>query len=91
MTTCIFSDMKTLGELLADADKHLGIESIGDIRWYAWYHLFCSSSGPHEEEIGKCVMTELRVFGFKNIITNKCIKYCNGVWKNWDGTTNSGW
>lgn len=78
-------------QIIPEAMFKLALNGIENFRWYAWYALFGSSAGPKEHEIGLCVMTEFQVFGFKNIITNKSIKYCRGVWKDWDGNTNYGW
>jgi len=86
------SDIENDLELLSDYDiinqarAKLEVSDIRYLGWFSFPWLFGSSIGP-KEGIGKQVMTEFQVFGFINKQTHKCIKYCNGVWKESDSLT----
>jgi hypothetical protein len=59
------------------------------IRWQSWLHSFGTTSGPRGGIAGQA-FTTFRVYGFENTETGLMVKYCAGIWKEWDGRS-EGW
>lgn len=53
---------------------------------FAWPQVFGSTSGPHGG-IGGAAMTSFQVVAFE-APDGQAIKWCDGVWKAWDGKQN---
>ena len=58
-----------------------------EIEWYSWPHVFPTTGGP--KGMGGSIPSPFQIYAF-NTPTKK-IKYCNGVWRRWNGEFNSNW
>jgi len=54
-----------------------------------WTHDFPDTAGPHRGRLAGCAFTSFTVIGFE-IEGGAKIKWCDGVWKEWDGIA-KGW
>lgn len=70
-------------QLLAEASRRMGGDR-EDIRWWAWPEVFANTSGPRMGAGGQ-TMTHFQVFGFESPDNGNRLKYCDGIWRSWDG------
>lgn len=70
-------------EMLESIPENLSLSS--------WTLEFPSSSGPRKGRIARQAFTIFNIYAFNDKNTSKKIKYCAGVWKEWDGTINEEW
>lgn len=74
--------------LIKEASIRLGTKP-ENIKMYSWYEMFPSTAGPHFGRIAGQAFTEFQVLGFEQ--GTSCIKYCDGVWKDWNGEIGELW
>jgi len=61
-----------------------------DVRWWSWPEVFASTAGPRGG-IGCAAITTYQVYAFESRSTLFHVKYCGGVWKEWDGKMRGRW
>jgi hypothetical protein len=54
------------------------------ISWHSWPEMFGNTCGPRKGGIGGQSITEFQVFGFYSKATDKGLKCCEGIWKDWN-------
>lgn len=81
-----FEEIKSL------ACQHLNAHE-GTLSFYSWPYRFSNTAGPRSgpNVISGQAVTEFQIYGFVNCMTGERIKYCSGVWKEWDGEYNQPW
>lgn len=65
----------------------------GTLSFYSWPHRFSNTAGPRTDPniISGQAFTEFQIYGFVNQMTGERIKYCSGIWKEWDGEFDKPW
>lgn len=76
--------------VIKEAAIHLGTKP-EKLKMYSWYHMFPSTAGPHYGRIAGAAFTEYQVLGFEDTRTATCIKYCDGIWKDWNSIIGGSW
>ena len=59
-----------------------------DLMVWSWPEIFGNTSGPHGG-VGGQAITTFQVVAFQTNNGPNMIKWCDGVWKKWDGYTQS--
>lgn len=79
-------------EILAIALDKLNTEK-NNISFYSWPAIFPNTAGPRNAPgiISGQACTEFQVYAFVDNMTDKRIKYCGSVWKEWNGDINGRW
>lgn len=83
------SEAVNVGHLLDMAAEKMGCHKL-ELSWWCWPQTFGNTSGPRGG-IGGQAMTEFQVFAFKHHWSGAQLKWCAGVWKEWDGIVESRW
>ncbi len=76
--------------VINEAATHLGTTS-SNLKMFVWYEMFPSTAGPHLGRIAGQAFTEFQVLGFEDVSTGTYIKYCDGLWKDWNGEVGEYW
>lgn len=66
--------------------------TVDNVSWWSWPQVFGDSSGPHNRPAAQ-IITTFQVFGFNAHGTKDTvrIKYCAGVWRDWNGEPMGRW
>lgn len=76
--------------IIKEAAIHLGTKP-EYLKMYSWYEMFPSTAGPHFGRIAGQAFTEFQVLGFGDKLSGTYIKYCDGIWKDWNGDVEGSW
>lgn len=79
-----------IDELLDQFSVMASNKDVYGVKWYAWPCAFGSTAGPKQNVVAGQAITLFQVYAFDNEMGDK-FKWCNGVWKNWDGVIDGRW
>lgn len=81
-----FEEIKNIAMEKLNANQH-------SLSFYSWPFNFPNTAGPRSgpDVISGQAFTEFQIYGFVNTNTQQYIKYCSGVWKEWDGQPSGAW
>lgn len=70
--------------VFAEAMRKLGCTE-SELLFWAWPHGFANTAGAAGGVGGNMLTGPSPCFGFEDEATGKRIKWCDGVWRIWDG------